>query len=149
MIARGALWNPSIFSTKPPSFEEMVKSYVRSAVATNSTYQNTKWVLSQMLAGGTGVTVPTTFNGINMKTFNRELSASKSMAQICSNFAEPFVAAEYPTRAHTTVFYKDFTFQDESKDPLKRALETPVEATPCSKMQRLEVKINDLDGESV
>lgn len=24
--------------------EEMVRSYVRSAVATNSTYQNTKWV---------------------------------------------------------------------------------------------------------
>lgn len=35
-----------------PFSKDMVKSYVRSAVATNSTYQNTKWVLSQMLAGG-------------------------------------------------------------------------------------------------
>ncbi|CAE7836554.1 DUS2, partial [Symbiodinium necroappetens] len=45
MIARGALWNPSIFcregSREPPGFEEMVQSYVRTAVATNANYQNT------------------------------------------------------------------------------------------------------------
>lgn len=125
MIARGALWNPSIFSREPPAFDEMVRSYVRSAVATNSTYQNTKWVLSQMLAGGTGVTVPTSFNGINMKTFNRELSATKSMAHICTAFGEPFEPT-YPNRAHTTVFYKDFPFPEE--DPQKRSRLPPVDA---------------------
>ena len=50
MIARGAMWTPSIFSKEEVSFEEMLRSYVRRAVQTNATYQNTKWLLSQMLA---------------------------------------------------------------------------------------------------
>ncbi|CAK9079796.1 unnamed protein product [Durusdinium trenchii] len=133
MIARGALWNPSIFSRDPPNFDDMVKSYVRSAVATNSTYQNTKWVLSQMLAGGTGVTVPTSFNGISMKVFNRELSATKSMAQICTAFGEPHDQSKYPTRAHTTVFYKDFAFEDT-----KRPLETEVSEESAPKSRKIE-----------
>merc|ERR1740122_176607 len=66
MVARGALWNPSIFcrgGQEVPAFEEVVRSYTRAAVRANSTYQNTKWVLSQMLAGGTGVYPPTEFRG--------------------------------------------------------------------------------------
>ncbi|CAK9079798.1 tRNA-dihydrouridine(20) synthase [NAD(P)+]-like (Dihydrouridine synthase 2) (tRNA-dihydrouridine synthase 2-like) [Durusdinium trenchii] len=130
-LNRGALWNPSIFSRDPPNFDDMVKSYVRSAVATNSTYQNTKWVLSQMLAGGTGVTVPTSFNGISMKVFNRELSATKSMAQICTAFGA--LDEMYPTRAHTTVFYKDFAFEDT-----KRPLETEVSEESAPKSRKIE-----------
>lgn len=45
------------------------------------------------------------------KTFNRELSASKSMAGLCSAFGEVY-EAKYPARAHTTVFYKDFAFPE-------------------------------------
>ena len=63
------MWTPSIFSKEPVAFEDMVRSYVRAAVVTNSTYQNTKWVLSQMLAAGAGVMVPTSFAGVNMKAF--------------------------------------------------------------------------------
>eukprot|EP00930_Biecheleria_cincta_P088277 TRINITY_DN77508_c0_g1_i1.p1 TRINITY_DN77508_c0_g1~~TRINITY_DN77508_c0_g1_i1.p1 ORF type:complete len:453 (+),score=78.76 TRINITY_DN77508_c0_g1_i1:28-1359(+) len=108
MIARGALWNPSIFCRKrePPSFEEMVRSYVRSAAATNATYQNTKWVLSQIFAGGIGVTVPTSVQGMNTKLFNRQVSALKSMSAICAAVTEPFQADKYPERSHTTVFYR-------------------------------------------
>eukprot|EP00438_Fugacium_kawagutii_P032037 Skav217853 [mRNA] locus=scaffold5889:28568:31517:- [translate_table: standard] len=73
MIARGSQLSHAFLVEFPK--EEMVRSYVRSAVATNSTYQNTKWVpWRQHCIGtpGTGVTVPTSFSGINMKVFNRE-----------------------------------------------------------------------------
>ncbi|CAE7295677.1 DUS2 [Symbiodinium natans] len=73
MIARG-VWNRTIFcrqgakaigGVEAPGFEEMIRSYVRTAVATNASYQNTKWVLGlgQMMVAGTGVLVPTTFQG--------------------------------------------------------------------------------------
>ncbi|CAJ1424455.1 unnamed protein product [Effrenium voratum] len=138
MIARGALWNPSIFcKDREVAFEDMARSYLRSAVACNSSYQNTKWVLSQMLEGGTGVTVPTSFQGVNMKTFNRELSASKSMAGLCSAFGEVY-EAKYPARAHTTVFYKDFAFPqvDEAQPELDVAPDGADE--PPAKCRKLD-----------
>lgn len=108
MIARGALWNPSIFcrDREAPPFEEVVRSYTRAAVQANSSYQNTKWVLSQMLAGGTGVIVPTSFCDEPMKAFNRRLSTAKSMSAICEMIREPFDAAAFPEKAHTTSFYQ-------------------------------------------
>jgi len=110
MIARGAMWNPSIFcrgERKPPPFEEVVRGYVRAAVRANSTYQNTKWVLTQMLAGGTGVVTPTEFRGVPMKAFNRKVSGTKSMAAICELIGEAFEGGAYPAQAHTTAFYRD------------------------------------------
>lgn len=110
MIARGALWNPSIFcrgERKPPPFEEVVQSYVRASIRANSTYQNTKWVLTQMLAGGTGVIAPVDFRGVAMKAFNRQVSGAKSMAAICAHMGLPFDAKAYPVQAHTTAFYRD------------------------------------------
>jgi len=110
MIARGAMWDPSIFCRPgvrvPPPFEEVVKSYTRLAVSSNSTYQNTKWVLNTMLAGGTGVTPPSTFNGEVMKHFNRKVGAAKTMAAICALVGEPFEAAAMPPRSHTTMYYR-------------------------------------------
>lgn len=117
MIARGAMWNPSIFcrqGVEPPSFEEVVRSYTQRAIQTNATYQNTKWVLSQMLAGGIGVTVPTTFQGMSMKVFNRQLSAAKSMAGICAVLGEPFEVDKFPAEAHTTRYYR--SLQPNAKD---------------------------------
>lgn len=110
MIARGALWNPSIFCRGDkisPSFQEEVRSYTRASVRGNATYQNCKWMLSQVLAGGTGVTPPTDWNGVPMKQFNRQLSATKSMAAICSLVGDcPYDAAIFPAQAHTTAYYR-------------------------------------------
>ncbi|CAE7237950.1 DUS2 [Symbiodinium microadriaticum] len=112
MIARGALWNPSIFcregSREPPGFEEMIQSYVRTAVATNANYQNTKWVLGQMLVAGTGVLVPTSFKGTSLKTLSRDLASAKSMAGLCGVIGEPYKAEAYPARSHSAGFYKGF-----------------------------------------
>jgi len=112
MIARGALWNPSIFcrGREPPSFEEVVRSYTRTAVAANATYQNTKWLLSQMLAGGIGVTVPTSYQGTPLKAFNRQISATKNMAGVCTALGDPYEAEKYPPKAHTTQFYRGVDF---------------------------------------
>ncbi|CAK0818113.1 unnamed protein product [Prorocentrum cordatum] len=109
MIARGALWNPSIFcrdASVVPSFEDMVRNYVRAAVRANSTYQNCKWVLSQMLAGGVGVTAPNEFVGVPTKAFNRQLSTMKSMGAICEKLGIPHDAASFPQQAHMTTYYR-------------------------------------------
>mmetsp|Transcript_97029 Transcript_97029/g.244656 ORF Transcript_97029/g.244656 Transcript_97029/m.244656 type:complete len:452 (-) Transcript_97029:90-1445(-) len=108
MVARGALWNPSIFcrACEPPSFEEMVRSFAHEAVRANASYQNTKWVLSQMLAGGIGITPPTTFAGSPMKAFNRQVGAAKSMTGICELLGVPYTASDWPEQAHTTQFYR-------------------------------------------
>jgi len=110
MIARGALWNPAIFHRgegEPPQFEEVVRRYVRTAVSVNATYQNTKWALSQILAGGSCVVAPQEFLGIRTKDFNLQLSRAKSMAAICERFGESFDPAVFPDRAHTNSFYRD------------------------------------------
>lgn len=109
MVARGALWNPAIFyrSGPQPDFQEVVKGYVASAVASNCTYQNTKYVLSQMLAGGIGVTPPTAWGEVPMKLFNRDVSGARSMAAICVAVGLGHEAASFPPAAHTTVFYRN------------------------------------------
>eukprot|EP00928_Gymnodinium_smaydae_P064727 TRINITY_DN47998_c0_g1_i1.p1 TRINITY_DN47998_c0_g1~~TRINITY_DN47998_c0_g1_i1.p1 ORF type:complete len:442 (+),score=96.18 TRINITY_DN47998_c0_g1_i1:86-1411(+) len=108
MIARGAMWNPSIFSREqtPPPFEEVVRRYTRTAVSVNAPYQNTKWVLASMLAGGTGVTPPSEFRGSPIKAFNQKLSVTKSMGALCEMIGEDYNASCYPQHAHTTVYYR-------------------------------------------
>lgn len=111
MIARGAMWNPSIFcrSGEAPCFEEVVRRYTATAVTCNEPYQNTKYVLASMLSGGTGVPVPTSFDGTVTKKLNQVLSTSKSMSTICQSLGVPY-GGGYPAKAHTPGFYKDFDF---------------------------------------
>merc|ERR1712232_377815 len=115
MIARGAMWNPSIFckNREVPSFEDVAQSYVRAAVQANATYQNTKWVLASMLAGGTGVATPVDFLGQPTKAFNQKLTMTKSMAAICEMLQVPHDAASFPNQAHTTAFYRTYAFPSE------------------------------------
>merc|ERR1712217_576263 len=52
-------------------------------------------------------TPPTDWNGIPMKKFNLQLSATKSMAAICALVGEcPYEAAKFPVQAHTTAYYR-------------------------------------------
>jgi tRNA-dihydrouridine synthase 2 len=48
MVARGALWNPSIFRPNPLSKDLVIQEFVRYSVKWESVYQNTKYVLSKM-----------------------------------------------------------------------------------------------------
>merc|ERR1712217_924158 len=99
--------------------------YTRAAIRANSTYQNCKWVLSQVLAGGTGVTPPTEWSGTPMKVFNRQLSSTKSMAAICEMLGEcPYDAASFPSQAHTTAYYRTHgPFAGDSQPDTKRDAE--------------------------
>merc|ERR1719203_1871970 len=85
----------------------MVRQYVQAAVRANASYQNTKWVLSQMLAGGYSVSPPTKYGEVPMKSFNRQMSSAKSTKAICELINEPFQIDEWPAQAHTTTFYRD------------------------------------------
>eukprot|EP00933_Yihiella_yeosuensis_P070862 TRINITY_DN79018_c0_g1_i1.p1 TRINITY_DN79018_c0_g1~~TRINITY_DN79018_c0_g1_i1.p1 ORF type:complete len:433 (-),score=67.54 TRINITY_DN79018_c0_g1_i1:151-1449(-) len=151
MIARGAMWNPSIFckGREPPHFEKVIQSYTRASVAANATYQNTKWVLSQMCAGGIGVTVPTTYQGVSMKAFNRQVGATKNMKGICEALGEPFEPDKWPEHAHTTRFYRGVELSlPTHKTPAvvgqKRAAEeVPVdEPVPCDTSATEEGKVD-------
>jgi len=113
MVARGALWNPSIFARDSAvDFDDVVRGYTRAAVRTNNSYQNTKWVLASMLAGGTGVSTPREFRGLPIKEFNQQVSRAKSMSGICELLGETFVQGDYPDKAHTTVYYKGLCVED-------------------------------------
>merc|ERR1712217_416207 len=157
MIARGALWNPSIFcrdGKAAPSFQEVVRSYTRSSVRANSSYQNCKWMLSQVLAGGTGVTPPTDWDGIPMKKFNLQLSATKSMAAICQLVGEcPYDAAKFPAQAHTTAYYRThgpFAGVDPAKAEknVKAAAANGVEASSVERRAREAGEESQADGEA-
>mmetsp|Transcript_155558 Transcript_155558/g.270647 ORF Transcript_155558/g.270647 Transcript_155558/m.270647 type:complete len:441 (-) Transcript_155558:38-1360(-) len=114
MIARGAMWNPSIFcrcEADAPSTDAMLRSYVLAAVRWNSTYQNTKWVLNEMLTGGPNVYPPTELFGKKLKDFKHKLGQSKSMAAICQMFGEPYESTAWPQKAHTTAFYRERELQ--------------------------------------
>merc|ERR1719272_2390961 len=115
MTARGGMWNPSMFiksGEDVPSFEEQLKSYVRSAVRVNGNYQNTKWVLNEMLTAGATVIPPGQFLGSRTKDFKHKLGQSKSMAAICEMFGEPYKADDFPSKAHTTTFYRETIFDE-------------------------------------
>merc|ERR1712039_1014243 len=108
MIARGALWNPSIFlKDEPKPLEEVTRNYVEAALRGNATYQNTKWVLNEMLTAGAMVPMPSQFYGLKLKDFKHKLGQTKNMTSICTMFELPYDASSYPERAHTTQFYRE------------------------------------------
>merc|ERR1711971_175503 len=94
----------------------------------NATYQNTKWVLASMLAGGTGVVTPVDFLGQPIKAFNQKLSLTKSMAAICEMLQVPYDATSFPDQAHTTAFYRTYPFPAAATQTAEQEappLETP------------------------
>merc|ERR1711972_895425 len=47
------------------------------------------------------------WNGVPMKLFNRNLSTTKSMADICKLVGEiAYDASSFPAKAHTTAYYR-------------------------------------------
>merc|ERR1712183_23374 len=93
-------------------FEDILQSYVRSAVSVNSPYQNTKWLLNEMLTGGSTVLPPTEVRGVKLKDFKHRLGQSKNVATICEMCGVPYDAGMYPGSAHMTTFYRNYNFAD-------------------------------------
>lgn len=77
MIARAAMWNASVFrSSGPLPLHDIIKMYLRKAVDTDSPYQNTKYVVMEMLK-----------NANELETEKGQVVVhSKSMQQICSSW---------------------------------------------------------------
>lgn len=124
MIARGAMYNPSIFQRDGavPDFDQVVQSYVQRAVATNSSYQNTKWMVGQLMAGCSTAPAPLSFRGMKTKVFVQKLGQAKSMASICELMGEPFDPVAYHPQAHTPYYYRALATPGGSVGaaPLKR-----------------------------
>jgi len=125
MIARGALWNPGIFyrqghigpEAEQPSHEDAIRTFVRNSVRTNTTFENTKWVVREMLNGNGS------FMGLagrELGKFKVQVDGTKCTADICGLFSsEPHNPSDYPPQAHTLKFYKDF------KDPVAMVSQLP------------------------
>jgi tRNA-dihydrouridine synthase len=54
MIARGAMWNPTIFQRTMLPLYDVIKEYVKIARSYNNRWPNTKYVINQMLCGQIG-----------------------------------------------------------------------------------------------
>lgn len=107
MIARGALWDPSIFFRGPaseaPEAQDVVKSYIRTSVETNTTYDNTKWVLKEMLnCSSAGSSVFSRFlRGKPLRQLKTDVDKAMSMAELCGCFAENYNVDAYPAASHS------------------------------------------------
>merc|ERR1712032_128015 len=49
MIARGAIWNPAIFSSDTTDYSENIRHYISTALNVNGSLSNVKWTLKEML----------------------------------------------------------------------------------------------------
>eukprot|EP00928_Gymnodinium_smaydae_P053820 TRINITY_DN37730_c0_g1_i1.p1 TRINITY_DN37730_c0_g1~~TRINITY_DN37730_c0_g1_i1.p1 ORF type:complete len:429 (+),score=68.16 TRINITY_DN37730_c0_g1_i1:40-1287(+) len=112
MVARGALWNPSIFDRAAAHVDaeerdgtEVIRRFLRAAVATNSSYENTKWVVTEMLKGATSLP------GLaqrQRRLLKFQLQECKSIAAMCAVFSEAHDPEAYPPEAHTLDYYRAF-----------------------------------------
>ncbi|KAM5138170.1 tRNA-dihydrouridine(20) synthase [NAD(P)+]-like [Mantella aurantiaca] len=75
MVARAAMWNPSIFRREGTlSIEDVIHDYIRHAVHYNNHYTNTKYCLCQMLRDQLE------------STLGKKLHAAQSTKEICEIF---------------------------------------------------------------
>jgi len=85
MIARGALYNLSIFEQQDTSVEDLVTEYIKRCVDVENVYQNTKYTALQMLAKT---------HSKDARTF--KLTSSKSVERICESFGlQDYYAAHH------------------------------------------------------
>eukprot|EP00927_Polykrikos_kofoidii_P057054 TRINITY_DN51165_c0_g1_i1.p1 TRINITY_DN51165_c0_g1~~TRINITY_DN51165_c0_g1_i1.p1 ORF type:complete len:417 (-),score=64.33 TRINITY_DN51165_c0_g1_i1:66-1316(-) len=107
MIGRGALRDPSIFRkgllADVSSHDEVVRDYLRAAVRTNATSENTKWVLCQMMNQPSSTTVW----GMGKRQLGRvkqRLEKAMDMQQVCEVFDKVHDPQNFPPCAHTLKF---------------------------------------------
>mmetsp|Transcript_77892 Transcript_77892/g.167089 ORF Transcript_77892/g.167089 Transcript_77892/m.167089 type:complete len:445 (-) Transcript_77892:26-1360(-) len=112
MIARGAIWNPAIFhrrvpgtSTKePPEYDDVVRNYLHTAARVNNCFQNTKWVLREMLNQEYGEHNPVAFGGLKGRGFRQlkqKMDNAMDMTTVFNLFGATYDASLYPHGAHT------------------------------------------------
>ncbi|KAL4554771.1 hypothetical protein LXL04_037375 [Taraxacum kok-saghyz] len=58
MVARGAIWNASIFSHEETRFEEVKREYVRKSIIWDHDIKSTKYTLKEMIMHYTSLELP-------------------------------------------------------------------------------------------
>lgn len=109
MIARGALWNPSIFSKEDVSFDDAVREYVRTAISTGNAFENSKWALREMTSPAPGKPVNQSFGQLQGKAqrkFRNRVDLMVNIEEMCQIFDVSKSECDYPPNA----FSLDYSF---------------------------------------
>lgn len=92
MIARGALMDPAIFhrslSVAPPSRDEVMSNYIRTAARVENSFDNTKWTLKEMV-NRPAENSHHNFGGLTArpwKQFKQKVDKAMTMRDMCSVF---------------------------------------------------------------
>merc|ERR1712066_1149355 len=95
MIARGALWNPAIFCRKDgacePEYDEVVRNYIQTALSVNNCWNNTKWVLREMMNRGYADHDCVSFGGLRGKQLRQLKNCvdnATTISAVCDVFGE-------------------------------------------------------------
>jgi len=103
MIARGALWNPGIFAREnAPGFDEVVRSYIRTAASVGNPFESTKWGLKEMVSVQLGKPSTLSFGqlrGRAQKAFRNNVEKSMDFGDMCRIFDIAHNQDSYPEGA--------------------------------------------------
>lgn len=103
---------------------QVLQEYMRLATQYGSPYQNTKWVLAQLL------TDDTMYEGQPVKVIQQTISRCKSHEALCNALGvADFDKEAYHPKAHTVNFYKEVIAPLSTEEPAKskRPLESTVD----------------------
>lgn len=78
MVARGAIWNASIFSREGTPFEEVKREYVRKSILWDLDVKSTKYTLKEMIMHYTSLELPE----------GKAVTKSESLADIARLYGE-------------------------------------------------------------
>eukprot|EP00397_Hematodinium_sp_SG-2012_P019501 GEMP01020038.1.p1 GENE.GEMP01020038.1~~GEMP01020038.1.p1 ORF type:complete len:458 (+),score=119.33 GEMP01020038.1:39-1412(+) len=121
MVARGAQYDPSIFSATSVAREDVVRRYTQRSIAVGATYQTVKWNLATMVTTSDEV-----FQSPS-KEWNNKLTACKSLHDIAALCRIPYDRAVWPAQCHSVHYFKN-AFRSAIGPPSRTA-----ESVTCTK----------------
>ncbi|XP_056382412.1 tRNA-dihydrouridine(20) synthase [NAD(P)+]-like [Hyla sarda] len=119
MIARAAMWNPSVFRRAGPlPLEDVMRDYIRHAVMYNNHYTNTKYCLCQMMRDQLE------------SPLGRKLHATQSTLDICevfemTSFYESCQMSQEASKASLNINVQD-TLETDDNEENRDTVQMPV-----------------------
>lgn len=90
MIARGALWNPAVFSRwEDVAFDDVIHNYINTARRVDNIFYNTKWTLKEIFAPDDKKPAPIVYGGLQGRALRRlrqQIDNSSSTDDLCQLF---------------------------------------------------------------
>jgi len=103
MVARGALWNPSVFAKAEVPYDEVVRKFISTCARVNNVHFATKWTLKEMLGSDSQkpawLPVFGGLQGAALRRLKMELDRAQNMAELCRLFGVDHDASAYPPDA--------------------------------------------------